>query len=572
MIPSFVDERTPPGERDVFNLLAGGPPEFTIIHSLDLAPWNRGLRTEIDFVVIDPATGILCIEVKSHDHISFDGARWHPETIVRSPFKQAADARYTFYRRLGELAPALKRIPVVHCCIFPRSAFELSPNLSVQRWELIDGRRFRRYDSGAEFLADIRLRIEESISGDGALTPLDRALCAVAVEQIVRLCVPVQTRHPERREEIARREQDLERVLRRHQKPILQLGAANRRLLVAGGAGTGKTLIAMELARRAAERGQRVALLCFNQIVGDWIRRQLCSSANALPNLLVGRAIRVLADMAAVEVPSDPGPKYFDEELPAQLEERFTDPVFVSEAKVDYLVLDEAQDILARPWLWDCLVQMLGRFPQEGGIALLVDFDNQVLSERSTMDRTLDSLLSSCELTRYRLTENCRNYRIIGDTAVSLAGLAGPVYEDYLRMGGAADDYDIHFYTDDGDQLDKIAEVVAQFRAKGYHPSEIVLLSLRADEASAAAKLKRAGWRLRPARLDGDATAFASIHAYKGMERKVVILTDLVLQDRDFHRHLFYTGMTRATESVRVLCDARSQETLKRWISGKVQT
>jgi hypothetical protein len=45
-------------------------------------PWNRGLKeTEIDFVVIVPDTGILCIEVKSHECIAFDGEQWHPPEI-----------------------------------------------------------------------------------------------------------------------------------------------------------------------------------------------------------------------------------------------------------------------------------------------------------------------------------------------------------------------------------------------------------------------------------------------------------------------------------------------------------
>ena len=105
LIPSFFDDRTPPGERDVFNMLAAGPDDWVALHSLDLAPWNRGLRTEIDFVVIVPDTGVLCVEVKSHDAISFENDQWYPPEIRRSPFKQASDGRHTFYRRLRELAP-----------------------------------------------------------------------------------------------------------------------------------------------------------------------------------------------------------------------------------------------------------------------------------------------------------------------------------------------------------------------------------------------------------------------------------------------------------------------------------
>jgi Nuclease-related domain len=75
LIPSFMDDATPGGERDVYNLLAAGPDDWAALHSLDLAPWNRGLRTEIDFVIIIPDAGILCIEVKSHENIYFDGNR-----------------------------------------------------------------------------------------------------------------------------------------------------------------------------------------------------------------------------------------------------------------------------------------------------------------------------------------------------------------------------------------------------------------------------------------------------------------------------------------------------------------
>ena len=52
LIPSFMDDHTPPGERDVFNRLADGPDDWVALHALDLTPWSRGLRTEIDFVVI----------------------------------------------------------------------------------------------------------------------------------------------------------------------------------------------------------------------------------------------------------------------------------------------------------------------------------------------------------------------------------------------------------------------------------------------------------------------------------------------------------------------------------------
>ena len=568
LIPSFMDERTPPGERDVFNLLAAGPDDWVALHSLDLAPWNRSLRTEIDFVVIAPDVGILCVEVKSHANIYFDGFRWFPETIARSPFKQAADGRHEFYRRLVELAPNFRRVPIVHCCIFPKSRFDLPVNLSVQPWELMDSRTFRSFASGAAFCNELKARIKLSVAADANLSPLAAPLSRDQIDALVKICLPVQKRRPAAREEILHRQDEMDRLLRDQQKPVLQLTALNERVIVSGGAGTGKTLIATEVARRAAETGRRVGFLCFNQLVGDWVSRCMEHESTALPNLLAGRAIRVMARLTGLEIPENPSYTYWETELPDLLEERLTDPELKAAAAFDYLVLDEAQDLLARPRLWACVSQFLSGGFDRGSFALFGDFDNQVLAEKQAMTRTLSDLESSVCPTSWRLTENCRNYQIVGDTAVCLSGLGKSVYTGYLRAGGGVQNYDIAFYAHERAQLDKLGQWLQEFRAKGYKPWEITLLSFRSEATSAALRLRNEGFKLRPAWSAGEFTGYASVHAFKGMENKVVILTDVVLGDRDFDRYLFYTGMTRATESVRVLCDKTCQETLFGWFGA----
>jgi hypothetical protein len=205
----------------------------------------------------------------------------------------------------------------------------------------------------------------------------------------------------------------------------------------------------------------------------------------------------------------------------------------------------------------------------KGAFTLFGDFDHQVLTDREPMDQALKALDAYSQPVRWKLSENCRNYRIVGDTAVRLAGHSDSTYSGYLRTGGGVHNYDIFFYEHEDVQLDKLGQWLKEFKVQGYKPSEITLLSFRADYSSAAARLKFTGYKLRPAWQAGDLTAYASVHAFKGMENKVIILTDVVLDDVDFNRDLFYTGMTRATESVRVLCDKRSRETLYGWLVGK---
>ncbi len=567
LIPSFTDERTPPGERDVFSMFAAGPDDWLVLHSLDLAPFNRGVRTEVDFVAIVPDAGIVCIEVKSQSDITFRNDRWYPAQIKRSPFKQAADGRYTFYRRMFDLAPIYRGIPVVHLCIFPNAPFDISPNLSVQSWELMDGREFRSYRSGREFCVAVKSKMLASIASDSGLHGLKEPMSAARVETIANLGIPVQRRSPDRRAEIEGRESEAERALREQQKPVLRLAALNSKMLVTGPAGTGKTLIAMEVARRKATQGMRTGLLCFNRLVGYWMSGEIAKSQPPLPGLVVGPAIKVMAEMSGIAIPENPDTDFWDIELPSRIEERLTDPDFRTEASFDCLIVDEVQDLLARPQVWSCLSQFLVGGFGSGQFVLFGDIRNQVIEDQPRMLRTLEELETVARPVHWELSENCRNYPIIGDTAAALAGFGRSIYSGYLRTGGSVLNYDLNFYRDDNQQMEMLRHVIKEFRAQGYKAGEITILSLRAPENSAAGALKREGFRLRSLWQDGDEVAFGSIHAFKGMENKVVILTDLRLDDVEMHRTLFYVGMTRATETVRIFCDSRSQEVLGTWIS-----
>jgi DNA-binding NtrC family response regulator len=96
--------------------------------------------------------------------------------------------------------------------------------------------------------------MQRSIQADGNLNALSSQLSPSQIEDIINCCLPRAKRRPDARErDHAPRGAD-GWILGSSKSP-LQLATLNDRLVVSGGAGTGKTLIAMEVARRAAERG-----------------------------------------------------------------------------------------------------------------------------------------------------------------------------------------------------------------------------------------------------------------------------------------------------------------------------
>jgi len=565
MIPGFIDDSAPPGEVMLYRKLENAQCSWTVIHSLDLAPSNHNRRTELDFVILIPDVGILCVEVKSHSEIGFDGDRWYPESITKSPFRQAQDARFTLRRRLLERLGAFAQVPVVHCCVFPRADFVVPPNLSVQPYEVMDRSRFEVCTTGdalCDALKGMALRI---IDEDPTINHLNAPLSGQQVEQFVSFCFPIRTRRPEKDAEIRYREEELEKVLREQQFPVLRLTEYNPRVLVEGGAGTGKSLIGLEVARRKAAQGLRVGYLCFNRLIGQWAASQLESERN--PLLVGGSALSVLMSLTGMSVPDNHDDDFWSD-LPLKIQDRLTDPSCASEARFDYLVIDEAQDILGRPDLLDCIRLLLDGDLSGGRYLMLGDFRNQVLTGAMELEASVAVVrrYSACWL----LTENCRNYRAIGQVAMKLSKADRLTYSGYLRLGGGLHTWKLGLYQDAVDQARQIVTCVDSALGSGFNEEDITVLSFRSEKHSVLPLFREMCQRpLTPAGSAGArGIRWSTVSAYKGLENKVIIITDVTPSESGFDRSRFYTGITRAQERLYLFCHASGASQLTEWVTS----
>ena len=126
---------------------------------------------------------------------------------------------------------------------------------------------------------------------------------------------------------------------------VLQGVMENESVLVTGAAGTGKSVMALALARKLAESGKRVLVLCFTEPLARWLNWQI-----GAPNPAVWAIKRYAVDLLAqagrhVEI--------------ADTREFWSDVVLEAVAEAlpklkpawDAVVVDESQDLVENDWL-----------------------------------------------------------------------------------------------------------------------------------------------------------------------------------------------------------------------------
>lgn len=555
MIPEFFDdEDTPPGEQDFFGWLAACPSDWLVLHSLDLQAWNRHRQTEVDFVVIIPDTGLCCIEVKSHKHVEVtpSGAwKLNGDIKKRSPPKQAEDASKVLQRRLSHYHPELSHVPVCRLVAFPRASFPLPRSVEYHPWEILDAAQCLKYVSTGEFCSAIAESLRRSVNQSPFVRQLPSPLSAKSISKIRDLLRPAFKSHPSSKTESNRRRAHTETLLRSQQKPVLNLFRNNDRLIVDGPAGSGKTLIALELARQAAEAGKRTGLICFNRLIGEHLESKTGGDG---PLLVAGSVSALLARLLDIEIPENTSQEFWDGEFLDEAESLLLSDERVADCPFDVLIIDETQDLLCRPRLLNCVEFLLRGAFREGRWALFGDFQNQVLAnkeQRGGVSARLMELKSFDRTAFYQLDENCRNYAIVGKPGLCLAGM-DDVYSEYRRGDGTQEAYSPQFFSDKKSFEAKLKTEIKRYVDAGTALSDIVVLSCIGRSTSMAADLVGSGKLLKRFGSEGDQASFASVYEFKGLESSVVILIDIAEPTSDRDRDAFYVGMTRATYAVSI--------------------
>jgi hypothetical protein len=542
-----------PGESFLFRLFADDDSNWTVLHSLDLPDHVRQVSGEADFVVIAPAQGVLVIEVKGVDSVRRADGLWYLGKQVpgeaRGPFRQAEEAMHSVRNRLIKRLPEVSLVPIWHCVVFPFVRFEL-PAVEWREWEVVDAADLRSRGLKAS-LERVLANARALLSGKLGHT-FDGPSGELAARMVGALRGDFEV-YESPGDRLARAENEVLRYTE-EQFAALDAMAMNERVLFDGPAGSGKTVLASEAARREAVAGRRTLFLCFNRALARHLKEQLAGVAG----LEVSGFHAKLLAVAGTE-PSDRA-AFWDRDLPLHAAEN----LLSTSDGYDVLVIDELQDLLHGLY-FDCLDLLVRGGLRAGRWRAFGDLMRQRLYAGSITDEALGDRFGP-SITRFRLTVNCRNTPRVA----ALAGRIADVPECYAHVRRPDDGRDpvVEVYASDADEPRLLSKHLERLQADGYRGDAVAVLSPSAD---AAAGRLQAPWRDRTGPVDPPIRGrirTGTIHSFKGLEAAAVVLTDIDSLSAA-QRDLVYVGCTRARHRLVVLASARVVPTIQDILLGK---
>ena len=520
---------------------------------------ERAQDGETDFLICHPDYGYLCVEVKGGG-IGFDASadewfsidRTGRRHMISDPVAQALRAKYSVRSKLDEhrrwraLSP--RKVLRGHAVFFP---------------DIGDSDALRRPDLPAALigtgsdLQNPRRWIDSVFSYWGAdasdAAPLGRRGVEVIHEVFARSFEVAPLVSSRLAEQESRR-----LMLTREQMRVLDFVRSHRRVAVRGGAGTGKTVLALEKARRLADDGFRTLLTCYNRQLADHLARLCAGTANLdvmsfhqLCHRQVERANRESGrDLVAEAKVTYPGKDLYDVQFPNAL----AYSIEVLPDRYEAIICDEGQDF--REEFWVPLELILADYDRS---PLYVFYDdNQNIYARTTTFPIQGEPFS--------LTRNCRNTAPIHEAA-------------YTRYRGVpvsppeneGDDVQFDRAPSRAAQAGRVqARIVDLIARQRVSPGDIVVLIVdapsKADFYATLCRLplpKPATWCEEGVRSDR-VVLMDTVRRFKGLEASVVILWGIDGINWERYDELLYVGMSRAKSVLVVVGTSASCATVER--------
>ena len=526
-MPTCIPERpqhATESERQVWDLLRSQLGEKDLLIA-GIRVTDHAKDHELDVVVAMPGAGIVVAEVKGSS-VWHDGEGWRQWRAGRDvrirPVDQARGGKFSL-REYVERDPRWRaanrtRIRWAHAVVLPHTRLpEGFAAPDAPRWSVVDEAQLD------DLAACLRAIPAQQESGHRAPDEEDLAL----MTEILR------GRGLPQRDVVAAAAERTTAADRMTQEQAVILGAIRllNRVEVRGGAGSGKTWLAIEQARRLQQAGQRVALLCYSRGLAAYLSRHVANFPRRQQPAYVG-TFHDLGLRWGAEPGSDDDSDYYETRLPARMTELARG--LPQGQRFDAVVVDEAQDF-ADAW-WYALLAAL-KDEESGGLFVFSDQGQRVFARYGAPPVPLVPMI---------LDHNLRNTRQIADAFHPLARLK-------MRLFGG-EGPDVRVVTcEHGQAIQAADDEVDALLEQGWRPQDIALLTTGSRHPEQIERQSRGQDAYWESFWDIDQVFYGHVLGFKGLERSAVVLAVNEEAPRERARERLYVGLSRACDQL-VVC------------------
>lgn len=547
MIPPFLNEESvSDAEIKIFKILEKLDLDCLVFHSLGLNRHIDKVFGEIDFVIVSKY-GVLCLEIKGGGVYRENGTWYYQDRneninfSYEGPFKQVIGNMFSLQKYLKESTG--KYSPLYRCSyacgvIFPDVTFNTrGPDIINEI--IFDNRNsdeeLKEYIINTYNYWSSKTEEKHGFKGD-KLSNNDIKL----IEKLLRgnfSCIP----------SLGYITDQIDNKLlhiTEEQYKIFRMFSSNNRVILNGGAGTGKTLLAIEHARKIASLGKSVLFLTYNKLIATYLNYNLNKEKDEYKGII---DIANFHEFISRHIETYDKNQYNDNTFFKEImPERFLDYVNNSfNDKYDVVIIDEGQDLLRVNYLL-CINEMIIGGLENGSWYVFYDSNQNIYNEEFEDGYKL--LLEYRPVT-LELSLNCRNTKQICTYNTLISGLN---YENMIKVRGENVERDI--YSDNTDLHNKLKRLVKQLKHDGVKLKDIIILSPYKFEKSglegnnifkSICKFQNIS-SMKYNSFILDSLKFSTIHSFKGMESKVIIIIDMDKFKEIKDKLLNYTAISRA--------------------------
>ena len=379
------------------------------------------------------------------------------------------------------------------------------------------------------------------------------------------------------------------------------------RVVVDGAAGTGKTVLAIEIARQRCEAGETIGLLCSNPylsqrfekwaetlpsdnggkvIVGTpaklpfWAFREndrlTSKHQQRLDDSKLGNSTDLEGSPKSTDLEGSLKFGYLDKGWQQFIDATIEDLKTLEQVPVfDYLIVDEAQNLCDEVFLR--LQDVLLKNGLENGRWIMFgDFKNQNIVSPKIGQNGKDSLKGfGLNWEDETLHTNCRNTHEIADKTFKLVGIESP-----SMLGVYGPHVQIEYFKSEKKLKSILDTLIIDWEEKRFQSRQIILLS-SGTGGEFDTNQNYSGWRLlnigeEPSSGEDKTLKYSDVYDFQGLESDLAILVlpqtenmiklvgGFTLPQEEHLRRVLYTGMSRAKAMLVIVADQGWEDILKR--------